>query len=67
MSDNLDIASEREELARQSALLTCKKPEGPAATGHCLYCSERLPKPMRWCNADCRTEYEFEQTRLSRK
>lgn len=58
MSDNLDIASDREELDRQSALRSCRKPTGPEATGECLYCSERLPAPMRWCDADCRNDWE---------
>lgn len=65
--DPNERASELEELARQSAMVTSKKAEGPVATGECLYCHERLPKPMRWCNADCRNDYQIEQQRLSRK
>lgn len=57
MSNNLDIASEREEIARRSALLTSRKPEGPVASGHCLYCGVKVPFPMRWCNATCRDGY----------
>ncbi|CAB4124749.1 hypothetical protein UFOVP61_33 [uncultured Caudovirales phage] len=54
MSDNLDIASEREELAR-SVALTNRKPEGPAATGECLYCGRGfLNLRLRWCDAECR-------------
>lgn len=56
--DPSDRASELEEGARRDALLTGRKPEAPAATGCCLYCSERLPKPLRWCDADCRNSYE---------
>lgn len=55
MSDNLDIASEREELAR-SVALTARKPEGPAATGRCLYCGQGLVA-LRWCDAECRDEW----------
>lgn len=61
MSDNLDIASEREELARQSALVTSRKPGGPAHTGHCLYCSTKVPAPMRWCDAECRDCWQESQ------
>lgn len=61
--DPNERASELEELARQSAMVTSKKPEGPVATGCCLYCGERLPKPMRWCDADCRNDWEAEQKR----
>lgn len=55
--DEQDLASEREEIARQSAIVTSKRAEGPAPTGECLYCGERLPHPMRWCNADCRDHW----------
>jgi hypothetical protein len=57
--DSIDIASEREEMDRQNALRTCRKPAGPEATGECLYCSERLPAPMRWCDAECRNEWDY--------
>lgn len=56
--DQSDLASELEEGARKDALVTGRKPEAPAATGGCLYCSERLPKPLRWCDADCRNSYQ---------
>jgi hypothetical protein len=61
MADEIDKASEREEIARQSAMLTSKRPEGPAASGHCLYCNARLPQPMRWCDAECRNEWTEEE------
>lgn len=51
-----DRASEYEQIARNSALAS-KKPEGPKATGQCLYCGERLPVPMRWCDAECRNAW----------
>lgn len=56
-SDPNDVASEQEDAFRRSAMVTSKKPEGPAPTGACLYCGERLPKPMRWCDADCRDNW----------
>ena len=59
MPDELDLASDREELARASALVTSRKAAGPTPTGRCLYCGERLPAPMRWCDADCRNEWEW--------
>jgi hypothetical protein len=61
--DDADRAADREEIARKSAMLTSRKPEGPKARGACLYCGERLPHPMRWCNADCRSEWQAEQPR----
>jgi len=57
MSDNLDIASDREELARSFALAV-KKPVGPLATGRCLYCDEILDDTQRWCDSDCRDAWQ---------
>jgi hypothetical protein len=56
MADPTDIATEREELARNAAL-TQRKPEGPQATGRCLYCDEPLTHG-RWCNAQHRDLWE---------
>lgn len=55
--DDADRAAEREEIARNSAMLTSKRPEGPQPKGECYWCGERLPNPMRWCGADCRDSY----------
>lgn len=63
MSDNLDVASEREELERTLAQ-TVRKPEGPAPTGKCLSCGHVfLNVKLRWCNADCRDAWEFDNRR----
>lgn len=47
-----------------------RKPEGPAATGRCLYCGAKLPRrkqPMRWCDADCRDDWQDEQKQAAMK
>ena len=54
-----DDASMREEQFLKAAL-TNRKPDGPAATGHCLYCNAELPFGHRWCNSDCREDYDLE-------
>lgn len=64
MSDPIDRASEQEEMARASALVTSRKPEGPAATGECLYCGEPLTEGRRWCNAEHRDLWEKNSRRL---
>lgn len=51
-----EIATEQEQFARDMALST-KKPEGPQATGKCLWCEESL-EGRRWCNAECRGDWE---------
>lgn len=57
MSDNLDVASEREELERTLAQ-TIRKPEGPIATGRCLFCDEIVDDGLRWCDNWCRDDWE---------
>lgn len=62
MADEIDLAQEREYLANQNSL-RLKKPEGPAATGRCLYCEEHLPDGHRWCDAEHRELWEQERRR----
>lgn len=38
--------------------LQMRKPEGPVATGQCLCCLEPVTAGRRWCNAECRDEWE---------
>lgn len=68
MSDNIadvsDLASKHEELFLDLALKH-KKPEGPKATGKCLLsgCEEPLSDGRRWCDAEHRELWEFDQRR----
>jgi hypothetical protein len=57
MADDIDLAQERNEFLLK-AQIAVRKPEGPEATGECLTCSTALPLPRRWCDADCRDDYE---------
>jgi uncharacterized OB-fold protein len=58
--DDLDHASiiEAENLKLN---LSIHKPTGPTATGKCLTCGAKLSPGRRWCNADCRDEWELTQ------
>ena len=38
--------------------LTRKAPEGPPVTGECHNCAEPLPPGVRWCDADCRDDWQ---------
>lgn len=58
--DEFDKASEFEELRREIAL-RYRKPAGPQATGACLFCGEPAPHGRRWCNTDCRDDWERQQ------
>ncbi len=62
MSDNFDIATEREEFFRDNALRE-RKPAGPVATGRCLHCDEVLDDVRRWCDSDCRDGWEKSRAR----
>jgi hypothetical protein len=61
MSDDLDIAAEREERERTFAQAV-RKPTGPVATGRCLYCDE-ISGERRWCDALCRNAWELLRVR----
>ena len=57
MTDVFDIASELEELRREKAI-KFRKPEGPKATGKCLWCGESLEDGRRWCDRACCAAWE---------
>lgn len=55
-----DQATEREELDRELALRN-RRDEGPRPCGHCHYCSETVAAGLRWCDAECRDDWEAEK------
>ena len=57
MDDNLDRANEELEIGLAHALRQ-RKPEGPKATGKCLWCDEATGKDQRWCDAWCRDQWQ---------
>lgn len=61
--DDLDLAQEIFE-KEQEKVLKARRPEGPKATGACLYCGEEIED--RWCSVDCRDAYEDELRRRQR-
>jgi len=38
--------------------LNNKAEEAPEHTGECFNCGEPLAAPMRWCDTDCRDDWE---------
>jgi hypothetical protein len=60
-----DKATQREESDRALSL-ALRKAAGPAATGACLYCTTPLPDGRRWCDADCRDDWQSDQQRGNR-
>lgn len=66
--DECDVAAHYEEMDRAIGLQDAKAIHGPAETGVCLAqdCGEPLEPGRRWCNAECRDEWEKEQAALMR-
>ena len=62
MPDEIDLSSERAELAREAAA-TLRRPTGPQPNGLCHWCDEIVPDAARWCDADCRDEWEAYRAR----
>jgi len=62
MSDDIDRAQNEVERLHAEAMRLVK-PAGPVATGRCLYCDEILDDHARWCDGDCRDQWERLKTR----
>lgn len=62
MADFADLGADREEKDRALALKV-RAPEGPSATGMCLCCGEPLGDGLRWCDAECRDDWQADQRR----
>lgn len=62
--DQIDHANELAERERDNAI-ACAAHAAPAAeaTGHCLNCLRRLRKGLRWCNAECRDDWQVRRAR----
>jgi len=65
MADDADIAADLME--REMELMLRHRAEtGPHHTGYCLWCGARLRSPLRWCDADCRDDWERNHARIRR-
>ena len=60
--DQADRAAAMEELRRRAAL-EVRKPEAPSATGYCFNCEARLRQGQRWCDVNCRNDWEKLQSK----
>lgn len=59
MSDDVDIASDREQLARDKAIQNIQnKPLVAKSCGACLECGEKLKGDKRWCDNFCRDDWQ---------
>ena len=57
MADDADRAQQHIE-AELGGLLSRRCAEAPAATGLCLNCGAVVDPPRRWCDADCRDDWQ---------
>lgn len=61
-ADRAQIEIERwQEMIRRPRL-----PRAPEPTGECLWCGEAVQPGRRWCDADCRDEWERDHARAHR-
>lgn len=58
MSDDIDMASETEQLDRTNAIAAASRriPEIPAC-GECFNCHSSVPPGARWCDGPCRDDW----------
>lgn len=56
--DDLDMLTQREELAAPARIAASRKPVGPVANGACLNCDDYVPTTHRWCCGECFTDWE---------
>lgn len=60
MTDIIDRASDREQIDRDRAIDAARSAAPAAkANGHCLWCNAELPHGKRWCDAECREDWEL--------
>lgn len=59
MADIADKSQKHEEMWLTENL-SKRKQEGPEETGYCLFCGEKTKPGWRWCNAECRDNWEAE-------
>lgn len=65
--DEGDYAAAAEQRDRDRALAARKpEPQLLAAIGGCYNCSAIVPPGVRWCDSDCRTDWEHRQARSGR-
>jgi hypothetical protein len=59
MSDEIDKASYIEQLQRDSAIYKARYAKTKiVSTGKCLHCDAKVDGDRRWCNSDCRDDWE---------
>ena len=59
MADDIDRAQEREQIDRDAAINAAAHTEPVLlACGQCYNCQSSVPEGVRFCDADCRTDWD---------
>lgn len=61
MADIADITTDRAEHDAPYILAASRKRVPPPACGQCLFCDEPVEPAARFCDADCREDWERQQ------
>ena len=67
MPDEFDQIQERMEKEEELRRKYTPKPIDIKSIGQCLYCGNPLTGDMRWCDEDCRDDYEYMLYRRTNK
>lgn len=59
MPDELDAIQDRMEQEEELRKKYTPKPPVLKSVGKCLYCGAPLEGDLRWCDEDCRDDYEY--------
>lgn len=60
MADIIDMANDTADVFKDAALSN-RKAEGPRANGFCHNCGEPVAGGLRFCDADCRDDWQARQ------
>ena len=64
MVDEVDVSSKNVEKEIETALKNIDTTIPKNKTGKCLYCKADITNERRWCDADCRDNYERQKRTL---
>ena len=69
MADIIDRANDRAEQDLDRAVQAARRVSGPDPVGYCLSCGPDvpLPHPLRWCDGDCRDDWQKAQSSQGRR
>ncbi|GAB4173788.1 MAG: hypothetical protein Fur0039_15370 [Rhodocyclaceae bacterium] len=64
MADEADRAQAAIDTLLAAAIAGAKKHGGPLPTGFCLNCGAPIEEGRRWCDADCRDDWQSASARF---